>query len=117
MAPFGRARCPSDTVSLRSVRRFLRFVAGPATGVLMRVFSRAGHDGRPGSGGQARSYLPQTQARSGPAVSRCGRGLGRFAARSEEHTSELQSLMRISYAVLCLKTKNIPHKTVTITKH
>src|SRR3546814_5301441 len=27
-------------------------------------------------------------------------------ARSEEHTSELQSLMRISYAVYCLKTKN-----------
>src|SRR3546814_10546286 len=27
-------------------------------------------------------------------------------ARSEEHTSELQSLMRISYAVSCLKTKN-----------
>src|SRR3546814_2573663 len=29
----------------------------------------------------------------------------RIAARSEEHTSELQSLMRISYAVLCLKKK------------
>src|SRR3546814_7669581 len=28
---------------------------------------------------------------------------GRFALRSEEHTSELQSLMRISYAVFCLK--------------
>src|SRR3546814_3526498 len=28
------------------------------------------------------------------------------APRSEEHTSELQSLMRISYAVLCLKKKN-----------
>src|SRR3546814_2175241 len=27
-------------------------------------------------------------------------------ARSEEHTSELQSLMRISYAVFCLKKKN-----------
>src|SRR3546814_9324900 len=27
------------------------------------------------------------------------------ASRSEEHTSELQSLMRISYAVFCLKTK------------
>src|SRR3546814_6392890 len=27
--------------------------------------------------------------------------------RSEEHTSELQSLMRISYAVVCLKTKQI----------
>src|SRR3546814_9193245 len=31
------------------------------------------------------------------------------AVRSEEHTSELQSLMRISYAVFCLKTKK--HKT------
>src|SRR3546814_5890215 len=30
------------------------------------------------------------------------------ALRSEEHTSELQSLMRISYAVFCLKKKNIP---------
>src|SRR3546814_7636769 len=31
--------------------------------------------------------------------------LPRFAERSEEHTSELQSLMRISYAVFCLKKK------------
>src|SRR3546814_9809339 len=32
--------------------------------------------------------------------------------RSEEHTSELQSLMRISYAVFCLKKKKItPHET------
>src|SRR3546814_2850536 len=31
-------------------------------------------------------------------------------ARSEEHTSELQSLMRISYAVFCLKKKNIPEE-------
>src|SRR3546814_7301733 len=29
--------------------------------------------------------------------------------RSEEHTSELQSLMRISYAVFCLKKKNTKH--------
>src|SRR3546814_7453566 len=34
--------------------------------------------------------------------------------RSEEHTSELQSLMRISYAVFCLKKKN---KTNTKHKH
>src|SRR3546814_8640772 len=34
--------------------------------------------------------------------------------RSEEHTSELQSLMRISYAVFCLKKKIVPkHKTTT----
>src|SRR3546814_4333264 len=32
----------------------------------------------------------------------------RHAWRSEEHTSELQSLMRISYAVLCLKKKKPP---------
>src|SRR3546814_10672057 len=30
-----------------------------------------------------------------------------YARRSEEHTSELQSLMRISYAVFCLKNKRI----------
>src|SRR3546814_8167832 len=34
------------------------------------------------------------------------RGLAPGAERSEEHTSELQSLMRISYAVFCLKKKN-----------
>src|SRR3546814_3796264 len=38
----------------------------------------------------------------GPAVLR-----REFLERSEEHTSELQSLMRISYAVFCLKKKNI----------
>src|SRR3546814_4346501 len=36
------------------------------------------------------------------------------AIRSEEHTSELQSLMRISYAVFCLKTKKT---TTTITSN
>src|SRR3546814_1579493 len=46
--------------------------------------------------------------------------------RSEEHTSELQSLMRISYAVFCLKKKNKQHNilittyqtyTITYTTH
>src|SRR3546814_6489170 len=39
------------------------------------------------------------------------RALGhrRLADRSEEHTSELQSLMRISYAVFCLKKNNNTH--------
>src|SRR3546814_6814690 len=32
--------------------------------------------------------------------------------RSEEHTSELQSLVRISYAVFCLKKKNITHTSI-----
>src|SRR3546814_3969304 len=34
--------------------------------------------------------------------------------RSEEHTSELQSLMRISYAVFCLKKKNKLNKNNTV---
>src|SRR3546814_4450783 len=37
-------------------------------------------------------------------ITGCGRS-GTAWARSEEHTSELQSLMRISYAVFCLKKK------------
>src|SRR3546814_9044089 len=36
----------------------------------------------------------------------CRREIMRPRIRSEEHTSELQSLMRISYAVSCLKKKN-----------
>src|SRR3546814_16663039 len=36
---------------------------------------------------------------------RLSRGSPGWATRSEEHTSELQSLMRISYAVFCLKKK------------
>src|SRR3546814_4394023 len=35
------------------------------------------------------------------------------AGRSEEHTSELQSLMRISYAVFCLKKKNTQQEHMT----
>src|SRR3546814_12392588 len=38
-----------------------------------------------------------------------GSGMG---TRSEEHTSELQSLMRISYAVFCLKKKNQEENTL-----
>src|SRR3546814_6740698 len=37
--------------------------------------------------------------------------------RSEEHTSELQSLMRISYAVFCLKQKTHKHHTTPLTPH
>src|SRR3546814_6117397 len=39
-----------------------------------------------------------------------------YPIRSEEHTSELQSLMRISYAVFCLKKKQTTHTTITITQ-
>src|SRR3546814_3122722 len=40
-----------------------------------------------------------------------GYGYGYGGYRSEEHTSELQSLMRISYAVFCLKKKKTKKQT------
>src|SRR3546814_10454171 len=40
-------------------------------------------------------------------------GRQKFEKRSEEHTSELQSLMRTSYAVFCLKKKNISKLNTT----
>src|SRR3546814_8062175 len=43
------------------------------------------------------------------------RALSRFHRRSEVHTSELQSLMRISYAVFCLKKKK--HKATQYKKN
>src|SRR3546814_4152692 len=46
------------------------------------------------------SSWPMTCTRASPD---CGWNTVRSASRSEEHTSELQSLMRISYAVFCLK--------------
>src|SRR3546814_2416955 len=45
-------------------------------------------------------------------------GLPKARERSEEHTSELQSLMRISYAVFCLKKKtNLTPYVQSTTKH
>src|SRR3546814_1683996 len=47
----------------------------------------------------------------------CFQAIARRKARSEEHTSELQSLMRISYAVFCLKKKTTPQKLETRAKY
>src|SRR3546814_18104324 len=53
-----------------------------------------------GRGGQSRWETFNRSQRFGAACDTCSPG------RSEEHTSELQSLMRISYAVFCLKKTN-----------
>src|SRR3546814_4720156 len=51
-----------------------------------------------------RSSYPPYPLHPAPGGDRGSAGRGAFrGARSEEHTSELQSLMRISYAVFCLK--------------
>src|SRR3546814_3712322 len=49
-------------------------------------------------------YGSETKMKGGDTSGKASSG-SRTAARSEEHTSELQSLMRISYAVFCLKKK------------
>src|SRR3546814_9202973 len=53
---------------------------------------------------QRPSSFPKNQPPGKPVERHAGRTLPDLA-RSEEHTSELQSLMRISYAVFCLKKK------------
>src|SRR3546814_2949756 len=59
-----------------------------------------------------RNKLPETKVKGstswlGPL------GAGIQTSRSEEHTSALQSLMRISYAVFCLKKQTNNHRTPT----
>src|SRR3546814_5970419 len=59
-------------------------------------------------GGGAKRPEWMTTSRSYPLLNASGKAISEFVAerrRSEEHTSELQSLMRISYAVFCLKKK------------
>src|SRR3546814_10209606 len=65
--------------------------------------------------GMPEGHLPVTSHLAVPVISREGEVIGGLF-RSEEHTSELQSLMRISYAVFCLKKKtqhqqHVYHKT------
>src|SRR3546814_1928434 len=87
-----------------------------ANTVLPRVKFLLDVPGRQGGGGRDGSHryrLPAHHRQRDPVRAHPGQepGLHRRAAeraaadRSEEHTSELQSLMRISYAVFCLKKK------------
>src|SRR3546814_1874988 len=57
------------------------------------------------SGSAGGPYLCHALGPRGRAGGIAARALSRWPKRSEEHTSELQSLMRISYAVFCLKKK------------
>src|SRR3546814_6422329 len=58
-------------------------------------------------GENLRHWKAEAAARRGGIVFR---DLALAVQRSEEHTSELQSLMRISYAVFCLKKKKKPNR-------
>src|SRR3546814_4176338 len=89
-------------------------VLGRAAGARRRLrHHRSEHAGR--GSGRARATGRAVQARTAGEPGRAGqatglamtrKSVGGPGERSEEHTSELQSLMRISYAVFCLKNKN-----------
>src|SRR3546814_6022216 len=81
--------------------------AGRAPGRVRRPAGRVAQATQPGS--RRTAALAPGRSRSGASPA------GTAHLRSEEHTSELQSLMRISYAVFCLKKKNqITHISRTI---
>src|SRR3546814_5752883 len=61
----------------------------------------------------ADAYQLTRQAQDDYSIESLSRAKAAIADRSEEHTSELQSLMRISYAVFCLKKKNKKRTTLT----
>src|SRR3546814_10745489 len=98
-----RSLCRAGRFVPVGARRFRRLAGGGGRGggfghgaALRRCLGAGGGDGAAGAGGGA-----QPLCVASPRMDR--------DARSEEHTSELQSLMRISYAVFCLK-KQKQHK-------
>src|SRR3546814_9677857 len=70
-----------------------------------RLFLASGGAGTPPRRCRRRLYRTPRAPRDGTLLRR-----SRARGRSEEHTSELQSLMRISYAVFCLKKKKTTNK-------
>src|SRR3546814_5900226 len=117
-------RRPSDRTSF-AVRTGLLSTSDNSTASRASVAPRAGFTPSPAPerptpkrGGQRRECPPLRTGRRvlcHPAFCSGARGTppARTAQRSEEHTSELQSLMRISYAVFCLKKKKNTHDDTT----
>src|SRR3546814_9814716 len=80
-------------------RYFHRMLAAGAVSVLQADATRCGYTGFLQAATLCDSHQVPLSAHCAPAIH------APICARSEEHTSELQSLMRYSYAVFCLKNK------------
>src|SRR3546814_3755800 len=96
-------RRSSDLLSLALVVALAAapaFAQSTSAGVAGQVL---GADGQPVAGAD----VTITHVESGTTSRVTTDASGRYNARSEEHTSELQSLMRISYAVFCLQKKHV----------
>src|SRR3546814_4094923 len=107
--------CSSDLAGRLSVAGAHRRRAGHRGLALLAPARRAAAAGRAAAGRavrrqgrveRARPPAPSQPGRNAPPQAPPGGNAARLQRRSEEHTSELQSLMRISYAVFCLTKKN-----------
>src|SRR3546814_3304621 len=116
-SPLTDTRLPSTPLFRSARHALLRPRQGPRRLRADRQADAVHRPHRPGAPGahlRAAGHRPvRTGARGARRPRRARTSRTRAGGRSEEHTSELQSLMRISYAVFCLKKKKIQPKTRT----
>src|SRR3546814_5559033 len=99
MVDDGHVHGPQDAVRDRGrARNLQKMAAGGTGGVANHGAISLSMSGRGGPGRQAQNHKMNYECK-------IQNGQRNRSLRSEEHTSELQSLMRISYAVFCLKKK------------
>src|SRR3546814_5715850 len=100
---------PTDGIEGRRIVEYRGIVSGDAivgANLFRDVFARV----RDVVGGRAGGYEKALRNAKEHALEDMTAEATAIGARSEEHTSELQSLMRISYAVFCLKKKKQKQK-------
>src|SRR3546814_4406658 len=115
--PFWKFYYTIETNKISTAEPFIapaRAAAGAHCGTNRRCADRRRAHGpgprpqcRPAPGPAAEIRGRPAPGRGGAAVRALRRRSRHAGTRSEEHTSELQSLMRISYAVFCLKKKTL----------
>src|SRR3546814_6071201 len=100
--PFrGEAECGARAAREAGARRSRAHARASAADRLPTLYRRAG----PPSRSDCRACGRRERRLAAGLRAAAGERAGTWRRRSEEHTSELQSLMRISYAVCCLKNK------------
>src|SRR3546814_10192434 len=97
---------------LLAARGILRLAELRAAGVTAATVSRMEKDGEVIRLARGLYQLPDAELDANHSLAEAAKRFPKgviclVSARSEEHTSELQSLMRISYAVFCLKKKKL----------
>src|SRR3546814_4973300 len=96
--------CPFDQHHRRRAQRLAHMAEVPVA--TLRLEDMAAGDGRLAARHAGKAVEAAVEVGGKPGTRFADRPVEqRIMARSEEHTSELQSLMRISYAVFCLKKK------------